>query len=336
MNDFLSAVVCGLIAFAGYRLERFGKCEKESVAGKSRSTPNLPREKESVAKPVNKITFDRLSVVPNDRLIYEFTEGVDLFAYGKEGLAYQELSWNFQVVANLGKHILDNGGLIRSIYIGGGCDEVVHTGAVAYSKEYNSLESFVENCMKDIDEAESDARKKYGIYFSDLDYNDINIRAQIKETDIKISTRRLFSFPGTMGSIAVNFSLGDGSEGFSYLTDLVSQFGAKDFDQGVGKDKIYWDSSLKTFRSTYQLEETRTYFLSSYMNVEGNFTKYSFDVETADDVHYEIPPEKMEKLTQILKEKMNEEYLHSAAMSCVHYLQQHSGRDLIAILKNTI
>lgn len=32
-------------------------------------------------------------------------------------------------------------------------------------------------------------------------------------------------------------------EGFAYLTDLVRQFGAKNYDQGIGADGIAWDSS---------------------------------------------------------------------------------------------
>ncbi len=326
-NDFLSAVVCGLTAFAGYRLERFGKCEKEPAAGKTVTTLNLPRKKEPVAEPVYKPVIDRPGVVSNGEFIYKFRDGVDLFADGKEGLAYPELQWDFQVAANLGKHILDNGGLIRSICIGGGSDEVAHTGTVAYSNGYSSLESFVENCMKDIDRAESDAGMEYAGWFSFLDYKYINIYAKIKETDIKIEYSNMGS------SITVSFPLGNGSEGFPYLTDLVSRFGTKDYDQGVGADKIYWDSSLKIFQRTYQLEETGTYFLSSYMNLEGNFTKFSLDVETADDSHYEILPKKMEKLTQILKERMNQEYLRNPAVSCAYYLQHHNGRDLITLLK---
>ena len=94
----------------------------------------------------------------------------------------------------------------------------------------------------------------------------------------------------------VKFRLGNGSDGFVYLTDLVHQFGARDYDQGIGADRICWDPILKIFRRIYQLEESRTYFLSSYMDEEGNFQKYSFDVETAEDSHYEILPENMEQI----------------------------------------
>lgn len=335
-DDFLNAVVCGLTAYAGYRLEKFGKREGASIYCEAATTPVKTGKKEfdaepvaeHVSEPVYKPVIDRSGVVSNGEFKYEFKVGEDLFAHGKKELAYPELQWDFQIVANLGIHILDNGGLIRSIYIGGGSDEVSHTGAVAYSKGYGSLESFVENCMKDIDKAESDANSEYGSWFSFLDYKYITINAKIKETDIKAEYTN-------MGSrITVSISLENGSEGFPYLIDLVRKFGVEGYDLGVGADKILWDPSLKIFRRTYQLEETRTYFLSSYMNMEGDFTKYTLDVETADDSHYEILPKKMEKLTQILKEEMNQKYLRNPAVSCAYYLQHHNGQDLIALLRN--
>ncbi len=224
-NDFLSIVVCGLTAFAGYRLERYGKsgkplkkdCKPAGVVSNGEFKYKLLKKD---CKPAG--------LVSNGEFIYKFTEGEDLFADGKEGLAYQELSWDFQIIANLGKHILDHGGLIRNICIGGGSDEVAHTGTVAYSNGYSSLESFVENCMKDIDDAASDAGTKYGGWFSSLDYNFIEIYAKIKETDIKV--RRFWPW------ITVSFPLENGSEGFSYLTDIAYRFGSKDFHQGVGAD----------------------------------------------------------------------------------------------------
>ena len=62
------------------------------------------------------------------------------------------------------------GGLINRISIGGGCSEASHTGTVAYGNSYGSLEAFVENSMRDIDEAEEEARKMYGSLFSGLDF----------------------------------------------------------------------------------------------------------------------------------------------------------------------
>lgn len=70
------------------------------------------------------------------------------------------------------------------------------------------------------------------------------------------------------------------------------------------------------------------------MDEDGNFTKYSFDVEMSDDSHYEILPEKMEQLVRILKAETNQKYIRNPAAGCARYLQYHSGTDLIELLKN--
>ena len=68
----------------------------------------------------------------------------DLFAdfppEKKENLAYPTLSWPFRKSANLGKHLLDMGGLITGISICGGYSEVTHTGTVAYRNTYDTFE----------------------------------------------------------------------------------------------------------------------------------------------------------------------------------------------------
>ena len=324
----LAALACLLIAFGGYRIERLGRSEK---AEKTTVKPPLKKEpapktdpaSESVFKPVT----DRSGIVSNGSFRYTFRTGEDLFPAGKEGLAYPELPWNFQVAANLGKHMLDTGGVIAGISIGGGSTEVSHTGAVAYHHFYAALESFVKKSMQDMEEAEREASMEYGSWFTGLDFKYIIIKAKRNETEIKVEVSCF------VPQIWVEISLGHGGEGFAYLADLVREFGAEDFDRGVGADKVFWDSSQKTFRRTYQLEETRTFFLSSFMNEEGTITKYSLDVETAEDSHYEILPEKMDQLTQILQKKMNQKYLRNPAVSCAYYLQHHDGMDLLALLK---
>ena len=331
---FFTALACLLIAFGGYRIERFGRSEKAEETPvkpplKEEPAPkkDLVQEKDSASESVYKPVTDRSGIVSNGNFRYEFRTGEDLFPAGKEGLAYPELPWNFQVAANLGKHMLDTGGVITGISIGGGSTEVSHTGAVAYGNFYATLESFVEKSMQDMEEAEREADMEYGSWFTGLDFKYIIIKAKRNETEIKVEVSCF------VPQIWVEISLGHGGEGFAYLADLVREFGAEDFDRGVGADRVFWDSSQKTFRRTYQLEETRTYFLSSFMNEEGTITKYSLDVETAEDSHYEILPEKMDQLTQILQKKMNQKYLRNPAVSCAYYLQHHDGMDLLALLK---
>ena len=331
---FFTALACLLIAFGGYRIERFGRSEKAEETPvkpplKEEPAPkkDLVQEKDSASESVYKPVTDRSGIVSNGNFRYEFRTGEDLFPAGKEGLAYPELPWNFQVAANLGKHMLDTGGVITGISIGGGSTEVSHTGAVAYHHFYAALESFVEKSMQDMEEAEREASMEYGSWFTGLDFKYIIIKAKRNETEIKVEVSCFIP------EIWVEISLGHGGEGFAYLADLVREFGAEDFDRGVGADRVLWDTSQKTFRRTYQLEETRTYFLSSFMNEEGTITKYSLDVETAEDSHYEILPEKMDQLTQILQKKMNQKYLRNPAVSCAYYLQHHDGMDLLALLK---
>lgn len=323
------AFVSGLICRLGFKLKgREPKRNPKSNIPNGKSTVSVAEKKTPVSEESIKYVITREGIISDGKYIYNLNKSVDLFSEKKEDLAYPELPWAFRKAANIGKHILDMGGLITCISIGGGCSEISHTGNVAYGNSYGTLESFVENCLKDIDKAEEEAGKTYGSWFSSLDYKDIIIYAKIKETDITVDVSCFVQ------CITVKFPLGHGSEGFAYLTDLVQQFGAKNYDQGIGADRIDWDSSLKIFRRTYQLEESRTYFLSSYMDEDGNFTKYSFDVETADDSHYEILPEKMEQLVQILKVAMNERYISNPASGCAEYLQHHSGLDLIELLKS--
>ncbi len=329
MGFIVFALVNGLICRLGFKLKRSEpkRDPKRNIAN-GESTVSVAEEKTAVSEVRSKYVFIRDGIVSDGTYIYNFDKSGGLLSEKKEDLAYPELPWAFREAANLGKHILDMGGLITWISIGGGCSEISHTGTVAYGNSYDTLESFVENCMRDIDKAEKEARAMYGSWFSSLDYKDIIIQAKIKETDITVDVSCFGHW------ITVKFRLGHGTEGFAYLTDLVRRFGAKNYDQGIGADRIAWDPSLKIFRRTYQLEESRTYFLSSYMDEEGNFTKYSFDVEMADDSHYEILPEKMEQLVQILKVEMNQKYIRNPAAGCAEYLQHHSGLDLIELLKN--
>lgn len=90
----------------------------------------------------------------------------------------------------------------------------------------------------------------------------------------------------------LNVSLEDALEEFPFLGELVCKVGGNDCRQGVGSDRMSWDPSMKQFRRIYQLEETRKFFLSSFMDAKGIIVKYSLDVEEGADSHYEILPEK--------------------------------------------
>lgn len=322
----LLALLCGLLSFAGHRMEKSGKDVKKPVEKEPVLTENRPSEKEPAAEPVCKPVIYRRGVVEKGEFRYEFENRVDLFAEEKE-LAYPELPWNFRVAANIGKHILDIGGSITGIRICGGCTEVSHIGAVAYGNHYGTLASFVENGMKDLKDAEDEAEKEYGAWFTALDYNSIDVSAKIKDTDIRVEVSCFVS------RITVRIPLGKGLAGFSYLIDLADRFGPKDYHRGVGADKLSLDPSRKIFRRTYQLDETGTVFLSSDMNEEGTFIKYRLDVEGENAAPYDILPEKMERLWQLLMEEMSKKYLPEPAVACAYYLQHHEVGDLIALLE---
>lgn len=224
-----NAAICGLIALAGYRMERGGKGGKEPAIPKPAATSEAPKpaaEAESRPAPPSP------GVVANGEYMYRFRMGVDLFAEGVDGLDYPELSGYFRIAANLGRHILGSGGAIRWISIGGGSNEVMHTGAVAYGNTYDSLESFVQNCVKDIDDAADEAEEEYGGWFTGLDYHFIDIGAELKGKDIEVR----FDIGW---ALRVSFPLRNESEGFAYLTDLARRFGSRDFRQWVSAEEPF-------------------------------------------------------------------------------------------------
>lgn len=54
--------------------------------------------------------------------------------------------------------------------IGGGSTEVSHTGAVEYGGSYSSLQSFLDEAAENYEEADRDASKRYGSWFTGLNW----------------------------------------------------------------------------------------------------------------------------------------------------------------------
>lgn len=326
------AVFNGFLCRLGFRLKaegrnRKGCCEKPNEREQTKvayapGRENRSKESKTEYKPV----IDRPGVVSDGRFVYRWRRKDDLFPNGKEGLAYPELQWDFQIAANLGRHLLDLGGQITRISIGGGSTEVSHTGSVAYGHTYGTLESFVATCMDDLEEAEQEASLEYGGWFSSLSYEYIVMFATIKEAEIRVSV--------TGWTVEVSIVLENSSAGFSYLVELVKRFGNEDSNQKVGADRIFWDAEQKIFRRTYQLEETKTWFFSSYMNEKGEFVRCSLDGSAGENAHYDIPPEKLKQLVQMLKKEMPQErYLPNPAVGFAAYLQYYEAAELIELLK---
>jgi hypothetical protein len=284
-------------------------------------------KKNIINKKVKKPVINRDEVVLGGEYIYHFKDGKDLFTGPKEEYAYPEFPWTFQVAANLAKHILDEGGSIQSIDIGGGCDEVSHTGAVAYLNSYGTLDAFVQNSMKDMKTAEREARMKYAGWFSGLDYSFIKVNSKIKDTEIRLEVDCL----GFM--IYVGIQLGKGADGFLYLESLVHAFGAKNYEKGVGADRIRWVPVLNVFQRSYQLDEEGMVFLTSCMDDNGIFTNYRLDIKRQKDERYELVPEKIQDLLKLLKAEMPDNYFPNLSVACVRYLSEHTVRELIALLE---
>ena len=59
----------------------------------------------------------------------------------------------------------------------------------------------------------------------------------------------------------------------------------------VGDRWVWHDISMKQWRLTVQLEETRYWFLSVFIKEDGAFNKFSLDYEGASDSHYEFANE---------------------------------------------
>lgn len=145
------------------------------------------------------------------------------------------------------------GGQVTGISIGGGCTEVSHTGTVAYGNHYSTLDAFTERCLADLEAAEAEAKAKYGIWFSSLDYHDILLQATLRETALRVEVGCFAP------AVTVRFDLGTESTGFWYLTELVRRFGRPDYDRGAGADRPFWDEAQALFQRTYQLDEAGTW-----------------------------------------------------------------------------
>ncbi len=67
-----------------------------------------------------------------------------------------------------------------------------------------------------------------------------------------------------------------------------------------GSYTISYDRTLKKYRKTILLEKTRYFFLSLFYLQDGTFEKYCFDIEAANDSHYEFGFQGEERLRHFL------------------------------------
>lgn len=318
------AVAFGALCRLGFRLKAKSEQKPAAQEPSKAQGPTKTAEAPKRPRPVDPPVIHRPVLAEKGVFRYQIDPDRDLLPAGSEGLAYPDLPRNFQLAANLGQHILDLGGQVTGISIGGGSTEVSHTGTVAYGNYYSTLDAFAERCMADLDAAEAEAQAKYGIWFSSLDYASIRLQAALRETELTVDVSCFAPM------VTVRFGLGTGPTGFWYLIQLVRRFGRPDYDQGVGADRPCWDEAQALFQRTYQLDAAGTWSLRSDMTAEGDFVRYQLDGE---DIHRAIPPEQMAQLVEVLEAEMPEKYLPAPAVACARYLQHHDGQALLALLE---
>ena len=80
------------------------------------------------------------------------------------------MPYDHKVAATIALALRQCGYEMTHLWIGGGSDEVSHTGAVAYGGTYSSLDDFIANALANYNRAVEEARSEYGPWFSSLNW----------------------------------------------------------------------------------------------------------------------------------------------------------------------
>ena len=86
-----------------------------------------------------------------------------------------DIPWDLCIARWMAQQMEKQGFTMVHTSIGGGSDEVSHTGAVAYGGYYRSSEGFIEHCYEHYRKAASEAAAEYGSWFTGLNYHYINM-----------------------------------------------------------------------------------------------------------------------------------------------------------------
>lgn len=76
-----------------------------------------------------------------------------------------------------------------------------------------------------------------------------------------------------------------------YTLDYLKELAERPDNKWPAELLVRHDVSMKKWRLTVKLEETRTWFLSVFIKDDGSFDKFSLDDESASDSHYEFEEE---------------------------------------------
>ena len=92
--------------------------------------------------------------------------------------------------------------------------------------------------------------------------------------------------------------------------------------------RVWHDQVLHKWRLTIPLDDQGVYFLSVFIEEDGNFDKYSLDCELASDSHYEFFNEK--EIRKLLYQEKDEDLYLDEIFS--RYLRDHTGDKLIELI----
>ncbi len=144
----------------------------------------IPKEK----KPLKKGDIDR------SRIRYVFSQ-----TYEERDKWLDNHPYRYPLVAISEFLFLEGFDFVRAV-IGGGVDEISHTGDKSYSADYESFEEFRDNFDKDLAQATEEAQKAYGGWVSSLNYGfilaelekeSITFNVIISERQVRISWSNL-------------------------------------------------------------------------------------------------------------------------------------------------
>lgn len=164
--------------------------------------------------------------------------------------------------------------------IGGGADEVSHTGHVAYRARFYTLDDFVYNADEHYRNAAADAAAEYGGWFSALNYSYIVMDFKKPGCRLRVDWSYDIEF---IFSYDISFLE---AESLCRIHEYLFQP-----KSSVFADRLSYDSLLHKLRHTLQLDEQGLFFLSTFVTENGELEKTVLDIEDASDRHYEFSAE---------------------------------------------
>jgi len=159
-----AAFFAALLISAVRRNDKDGKQEKSGVCKEEPA-------KKAVSEEKNTIEIRYADCRPIDRLDPEQNSGVP---------------YDIRMAMVIARFLTKRDYAMVKTVIGGGATEISHTGAVEYGASYTSAECFLANAKKNYLEAEKEAQREYGSWFTGLNYSFIRHRYEKDGAALKI------------------------------------------------------------------------------------------------------------------------------------------------------